>query len=144
MATCSKKGSELQEEEKEKESEASASSVNEQALNGTTWNVRAMGGQEKEELQPLEKDYGLRFPNDSSFRLKLDVNHCQASYKIPKKGRISFQTPSCTEKCCDPEEAKELARALPKMDRYEVEGDELLLTGNGKRIEAARTELEEY
>ncbi len=96
------------------------------------WELRSM--KKEGERSTFDHSYRLRIKNDSAIGLTLKVNDCYGSYKVLRPGKIRVGPLSCTEMCCDPEPAKELARQLSKVDRYERSEKELLLLGDGLKI----------
>ncbi len=81
-----------------------------------------------------DERFVLRFSNDSSSTIKLDVNSCFTSYKITGKDKIDFGVMGCTKICCDSDFAQSLAKVLDKVTDYHMEGNLLYLTGGGEII----------
>lgn len=135
MAECSN-GNELQ----EKGGAASKGAFDE--LKGVEWNLSTLRLDTGKKRTP-EDPHTLRFDTDSTFKVKLAVNRCFGSFRILEEGRISFETPSCTEKCCDPSISKDLVRALESVEHYGRKKGRLLLRGSEVRIEFEEQELEE-
>jgi heat shock protein HslJ len=69
-----------------------------------------------------------------TFGISLDINTCSGSIKGARRGNIEFKDPACTEACCDSEGALCLLDALLKVDSYNLQGDELILSGNSVEI----------
>jgi len=69
-----------------------------------------------------QKSYIVTFDANNSMALTLDVNTCGTSYKV-KDDMISFQEGmTCTEACCDSEEASFLTRQFKGSLKYSIEG----------------------
>lgn len=65
--------------------------------------------------------YILKFNNDGTFNLRLDVNNCGGEYTINLVTRsIDFKMTACTEACCDSEIALEAVEVLEKVQIYDV------------------------
>lgn len=88
-----------------------------------SWTVISFPVESKEDKAPnMQKSYVVNFDADNSMGITLDVNTCGTSYKV-KDGLISFQEGmTCTEACCDSEEANFLTSQFRGSLPYSIEG----------------------
>jgi hypothetical protein len=85
--------------------------------------------------EDLEGDYVLSLDAESSsYSLELDINGCGGSIVDGRDGKIEFESPACTEACCDSEGALCLRDALLVVDSYELTSSQLILEGSDVRI----------
>jgi len=64
----------------------------------------------------------------------LDVNGCSGLISKARNGEINFKPGACTEACCDSDGALCLLDALLVVDSYDLQGDQLILTGKSVEI----------
>ncbi|MDP2187080.1 MAG: META domain-containing protein [Sphingobacteriaceae bacterium] len=84
--------------------------------NDSTWNPGAA--------------YELTFPEKRGFSIQLDVNTCGGKVVFNPNNIIFFNDIFCTEACCDSPFATELLRLLAKVNRYQFNENQMVLTGN--------------
>jgi heat shock protein HslJ len=87
--------------------------------------IQALG----EASQSAEAEYILNFEEDGNLLFRLDVNDCGGSYQLPAPGRIRIERLVCTRICCDSPFALQLIQLLPAADSYELQGNQLTLSG---------------
>lgn len=71
--------------------------------------------------------------NENEFTFKLNANTCFGTFSNGDDGDISFSSPSCTQACCDDEQALKSMELIREANEYTLNNIELTLTGpNGK------------
>jgi len=104
-------------------------------LTGTEWKVEKIKEDGDSFFRRTFKKYVFEFQSDSTFGFNLDVNDCSGYYqKAGMEGKIFFEPPSCTKKCCDSEFAEDLVRLIPQMTTYYRKGNRLFLEGRGEIV----------
>lgn len=82
---------------------------------------------------PKDKDFNpvIKFKNDGSYSLKLDLNSCSGSFTLTGENNISISAAGCTKICCDSEFSKKFVAMLPRVSEYSIEGNKLKLNVSG-------------
>ncbi len=99
-----------------------------------SWELISWKKGEDPPREPDEKSI-LRIEKDSSYSLELKVNECRGSMQSSQPGRLIFDTPSCTEMCCDTEFQKQMVKDLSAVRTFTLEKDRMILKGDGVRSE---------
>jgi hypothetical protein len=81
-----------------------------------------------------ENLYILKFLNDTTFEINLDINGCGGKYKIISNGNIELEPLYCTEIFCDSDFADDLIQLIPKMTKYYKKENEMIFEGQGKIV----------
>lgn len=103
-------------------------------LTSSNWEVVKIKKQGESSYTKAEESYILKFTNEQTYNVNLDVNDCGGEYEISSYGNINLGLMGCTEVCCDSEFALSFSELLPKMTSYYAKGDELVFEGEGKII----------
>ncbi len=103
-------------------------------ITSSTWEVVKIKNQGESSYSRAKDDYILKFENDSTYTLELDVNSCFGTYKILDNGSIEISGLGCTYICCDNEYSDKLSQLIPKMTSYFGKGKELILEGEGEIV----------
>ena len=103
-------------------------------LTSNDWEVIKIKKQGESSYTKAEESYILKFTNEQTYSINLDVNECFGDYEIMGSGNIEVGQMGCTEVCCDSEFATTLSDLFPKMTSYYGKGDELIFEGEGKII----------
>jgi heat shock protein HslJ len=72
------------------------------------------------------KKIGLKFFEDGTYGLSLDINGCGGTYKV-NENRMEISSVLCTLICCDSKFSEKLSIMLPKVTTYEISGKTLKL-----------------
>ena len=85
--------------------------------------------------EELLDDYILDIDATSeSYGLQLDINGCSGLISKARNGEINFKPGACTEACCDSDGAICLLQVLSRVERYEFDGDRLILSTSSAEI----------
>lgn len=99
------------------------------SITSNSWEVFKLSKQGETTYSLVPNRYILKFINDTTYTLNLDVNTCQGTYKITTDKDIEINPMACTKVCCDSAIAEDLQHTLPEMTEYYVKNKELILTG---------------
>ena len=98
------------------------------------WNVT----QVKKSTDPAPRlangNYIVRFYQDKTYSLQLDVNSCGGTYNIDAPMKLRLSPLACTNMCCDSDIGNVIAEVLPSVSSYSFNGSRLTLKGNGSLI----------
>lgn len=97
----------------------------------TEWVVNSYSAQNTTNIVNAPASYTMTFKN-KNFHLALDVNTCGGDYSLGSGNKIKFSALYCTEACCDSDFAMKITQLIPLMKEYTINGDQLLLSGQGK------------
>ncbi len=103
-------------------------------LTSNNWELVKIKKQGESSYTKAEESYIIKFTNEQTYNVNLDVNDCFGEYNITSDGLINVGPMGCTEVCCDSEFALSFLELLPKMTSYYAKGDELIFEGEGKII----------
>ena len=103
-------------------------------ITSNNWEVVKIKKQGESSYTKAEESYILKFTNEQTYSINLDVNECFGDYEITGSGSIIVGQMGCTEVCCDSEFATTLSDLFPKMTSYYGKGNELIFEGEGKII----------
>jgi heat shock protein HslJ len=79
--------------------------------------------------------YVLEFENKHNYAINLDINRGGGMVTFKKRKRISFETPSLTEACCDSPYSLKMLDIMLRSSEYEVNSETLILkTESGKEV----------
>lgn len=70
----------------------------------------------------------LSINSNNTFTVKLDVNACTGSLAVLNELNIIFNSPLCTEACCDSPFAERFAELLPYITMYKIDDNMLRLS----------------
>ena len=101
------------------------------------WEVISMTTPETGIVQNAPYTYIVEFMNDRTYSIDFDRYYCGAKFEAPGNGMIYIE-PLVDYSCSMTQYAKDLQGMLKSSTSYEVNGDSLLLSGNGK-IKLIRT-----
>ena len=101
-------------------------------LTTSTWEVISIKQSGQVLSDKAKESYTLKFTDDMTYILTLDVNNCQGVYTIQNDGEIVLERSGCTKVCCDSDYAETLLELIPKMTEYFMRGDILKFTGKGQ------------
>ncbi|WP_163710346.1 hypothetical protein [Mangrovibacterium lignilyticum] len=94
-----------------------------------TWEVKEFVSTESTNYSKREDSpIYLTIHEDQSYSLKLDANICQGSLLRITDLSIIFESPACTEICCDSPFSSHLADLLPFISMYKVQDNILRLS----------------
>lgn len=74
--------------------------------------------------------YELSFNGRTAMVLKLDVNTCDGTVRFRPNNVVFFNDIGCTEICCDSPFTLKLRELLQLVNRYQLNENQLILTGN--------------
>ncbi len=103
-------------------------------ITSDSWMVVKIKQEGANQYKETKKSYVLKFENDTTYTLRLDVNNCTGKYTILNKGNIHISSINCTEMCCDSDFAEELVQLLSEMTEYYGMGENLILEGQGEIV----------
>lgn len=69
----------------------------------------------------------ITFDLNETYQLNLDVNSCSGNYAISDNAHIEISTPGCTKMCCESDFSNKVAKMLPQVSSYTIEGNILKL-----------------
>ena len=98
------------------------------------WRVVKLRKQGDLSYTSTENLYILKFLNDTTFVISLDINGCGGQYKIISNGNIELEPLYCTEICCDSDFADDLIQLIPQMTKYYKKENEMIFEGQGKIV----------
>lgn len=101
------------------------------------WTVRSVATEGDKRLD-MPQYYHL-YIDAKGIRLPLDVNVCNATYKLERDYMV-IEGMSCTEACCDKEEGQTIARFLNGKLNFRKDISELFLTSEKGTMELFRPE----
>lgn len=105
---------------------ASCSGEEDVPLRGGDWIVDyyEVGG----ERFTTSTNYILSF-TDGEYTFKMNTNTCFGTFSETESGTISLNSPTCTEACCDSDEALKALELIKSAETYELDNIELVLDG---------------
>lgn len=103
-------------------------------LTNSNWEVKKYKLNVDGDYLSSSESYILKFTDETSFGIYLDVNGCGGSYSVSANRDLEISQLYCTKVCCDSEYALNLIQLLPKMNSFYGLRDELVLEGEGKII----------
>ncbi|MEN8249562.1 MAG: META domain-containing protein [Bacteroidota bacterium] len=99
-----------------------------------TWKVEKIKRRGSGSFEKTENTYFLKFRNDSTLTIGLEVNTCIGHYSIPQAGNIEIASIGCTKACCDSEYAEALIQLFQNVTDYYLKGEELYMEGDGEIV----------
>lgn len=96
-------------------------------IQNTEWEVRTITAQDPGFILIATTPYPLKFMEDSTFIIRLDVNSCESTYRLETENNISINPVGCTKVCCDSAFADTLLNLLKDVYRFNIAGNDLKL-----------------
>lgn len=122
--TCNRKANDSNQQEGEKEG---ATTTKVADIKGN-WVIQSLELKDKESIN-YDKYYTLNITAEG-LGLPLDVNMCGTSYTAKKDSIVVEKFMTCTEACCDSEEAVAISKFLSGPLHFSIKKDKLLLSHN--------------